>query len=135
MQGTTSSPSPVPLKLLPAKDHMRHSFDSALQAAMTALHLPGSQPRRRLLSLESAIVMEDDSAQSRAGVTYASSIDPTSVQICCHSNGEKWILGMGSYGVVSTARVSSSFVNGVHLTTQWRIDIVSACTFARLGTC
>ena len=135
MQGTTSSPSPVRLQLHPVKGHMRQSFDSALQAAITALHLPGSQPRRRLLSLESGLVMEADSAQSRTGLAYASSIDPTSVQICCHSNGEQWILGMGSYGVVSTAHVSSGFVNEVHLTAEWRVDIMSACTFACLGTC
>lgn len=102
MQGNSSSPSPMSLRTAPLNSSAQTwpSYATALKAAVQTLHLPIMNTVSRRASVGLSCAMGDDSTQTRFGVPNASTVDPDTVQFCRHDNGEKCVLGMGSWGVV-----------------------------------
>ena len=99
MQNASSSSSPLQPNPPPARTRILQRFRNAFCAALSVLH---PKPRLKLSSMESGSVPDDSGHRAVSNtLDYAATLDPTAVQICRHADGEKWVLGRGSYGIVS----------------------------------
>lgn len=111
VQSSSSSHDALPpqAKLLTVFGQMRHKCGVVLNSALTTLHPSASKPRQRLSTVELGYATDDDTARSVRQLTNSCGLNADIVKICHHANGEKWVLGLGSWGVVSVPIITYLF--------------------------
>ncbi len=111
------------------QESLRTRLSSGLQSLLVALHLatPHASVHYVLDSdsgsksvLELGAVAEH---KAHTKIVHASIINKDEIDICKLANGEDWLLGMGSYGMVRPDACNSN----VHNATRCNQSIVYAC--------